>query len=196
MNQSGNNIGNSLEVIEAVKALTGQMTDDLKEIILALGKQMILMSGKTQSSSEAQQMIEDSINSGRAYEKFLELVERQGGDISYIQNTDKFKRAQYVIPVFSEERGALKTVNTEMIGNIAAYLGAGRIKKEDSIDYSAGIVMNQKIGNVVEVGQVLAYIYTNDKNKVEGAVRNLKDAFVLDPKKVAKPKTVLGVVKM
>ena len=196
MNQSGNNIGNSLEVIEAVKALTGQMTDDLKEIILALGTQMILMSGKTQSSSEAQQMIEESINSGRAYEKFLELVERQGGDISYIKNTDKFKRAQYVIPVFAEERGALKTVNTEMIGNIAVYLGAGRIKKEDIIDYSAGIVMNQKIGNVVEVGQVLAYIYTNDKNKVEGAIRNIKDAFVLEQKKVAKPKTVLEVVKM
>lgn len=192
---TGHAIGNSLEVIEAIRALKGEMTDDVKEIILALGVQMILMSGQTQDVSEAQKMIVDAINSGRAYQKFKELVAKQGGDISYIEETDKFPKAKHIIPVFAEERGALKEVDTEMIGNISVYLGAGRTRKEDPIDHAAGIVMNQRIGNVVEVGHVLAYIHTNDESKIDGAVKNLKNAFILDPKRVAKPKTILGIVK-
>ena len=122
--------------------------------------------------------------------KFEELVERQGGDITYISNPEKFEKAKYIIPVAADERGALKTIKTEMIGNISVYVGAGRMKKEDEIDYAAGIEMNQKIGNVVEVGDVLAYIHTNDESKIDGAVRNLKEAFELDPKKVAKTNAV------
>lgn len=188
-------IGNSLEVIEAVRALKGDMPEDIQEIIRTLGTQMILMSGATQDSLEAEKMIVNAINSGRAYEKFKELVAKQGGDISYIESTDKFEKAKYIIPVFAEERGALKEINTEMIGNISVYLGAGRMRKEDEIDHSAGIIMNQRIGNVVEIGQVLAYIHTNDESKIEGALKNMKDAFILDPKKVAKPKTILGIIK-
>ncbi len=192
---TGHAIGNSLEVIEAINALKGEMPEDIKEIILALGTQMILMSGQTQDSSEAEKMIIQTIESGKAYQKFKELVVKQGGDISYIEQTEKFPKAKHIVPVYAEKRGALKEINTEMIGNISVYLGAGRMRKEDPIDYSAGIVMNQRIGNVVEVGQVLAYIHTNDESKIDGAYRNLKDAFILDPKRVAKPKTVLGIVK-
>ena len=172
---TGHAIGNSLEVIEAIRALKGEMTDDVKEIILALGVQMILMSGQTQDINEAQKMIVDSINSGRAYQKFKELVAKQGGDISYIEETDKFPKAKHIIPVFAEERGALKEVDTEMIGNISVYLGAGRTRKEDSIDHSAGIIMNQRIGNVVEVGHVLAYIHTNDESKIDEIKPQLHD---------------------
>lgn len=191
----GNAIGNSLEVIEAVRALKGEMTEDVREIVFALGTQMILMAGKTQSPQEAENMIKEAIITGKAYEKFKELVEKQGGDISYIETTEKFPKAKHIIPVFAEYRGALKTVDTEMIGNISVYLGAGRMRKEDTIDYSAGIIMNQRIGNVVEVGQVLAYVYTNDETKIDGAVKNLKNAFILDPKRVAKLKTILGIIK-
>ena len=188
-------IGNSLEVIEAVRALKGDMPEDIQEIIRTLGTQMILMSGATQDALEAEKMIVDAINSGRAFEKFKELVAKQGGDVSYIESTDKFEKAKYIIPVFAEERGALKEIDTEMIGNISVYLGAGRVRKEDEIDHAAGIIMNQRIGNVVEVGQVLAYIHTNDESKIEGALKNMKDAFILDPKRVAKPKTILGIIK-
>lgn len=191
----GHAIGNSLEIIEAIKALKGDMPEDVREIVFALGIQMILMAGLTANPQEAENMMKEAITSGRAFKKFEELVERQYGDISYVQNTDKFEQAQYKIPVLADYRGALKVVNTEMIGNISVYLGAGRLKKDDKIDYQAGIVMNQRIGNVVEVGQTLAYIYTNDKSKIEGATKNLKDAFILDPKRVAKPKTILGIVK-
>ena len=135
------------------------------------------------------------INSGQALIKFEELVERQGGDITYISNPDKFEKAKHIVPIVATERGALKTIKTEMIGNISVYLGAGRMKKEDTIDHTAGIIMNQKIGNVVEVGDVLAYIHTNDESKIDGAARNLKEAFILDPKRVAKSKPVLGIIK-
>lgn len=191
----GHAIGNSLEVIEAVRALKGDMPEDIQEIIRILGTQMILMAGLTQDSAEAEKMIVDAVNSGKAYEKFKELVQKQGGDISYIENTDKFPKAKHIIPVFAEERGALKSIDTEMIGNISVYLGAGRVRKEDEIDHSAGIIMNQRIGNVVEVGQVLAYLHTNDETKIDGALRNIKNAFELDPKKVAKQKAILGIIK-
>ncbi len=191
----GHAIGNSLEVIEAVRALKGNMPEDIQEIIRTLGIQMILMAGLTQDSAEAEKMIVDAVNSGKAYEKFKELVQKQGGDISYIENTDKFPKAKHIIPVFAEERGALKSIDTEMIGNISVYLGAGRVRKEDEIDHSAGIIMNQRIGNVVEVGQVLAYLHTNDETKIDGALRNIKNAFELDPKKVAKQKAILGIIK-
>ncbi len=191
----GKAIGNSLEIIEAVKALRGEIPEDIKEIVLALGTQMVLMSGTTLNVQEAEKMILNSIYSGKAYEKFKELVKKQGGDVSFIENLDKFPKAKHIIPVLSENRGALKTIDTELIGNVSVYLGAGRMKKEDDIDYSAGIIMNQKIGDVVEFGQALAYIYTNDETKIDGSIKNLKSAFILDPKRVAKPKAVLGIVK-
>ena len=191
----GKAIGNSLEVVEAVRALKGEMTDDVKEIVIALGTQMVLMAGLTVSSIEAESMIREAISSGKAYNKFKELVANQGGDISYIEDTDKFEKAKYIIPVLAEKRGALKTINTEMIGNISVYLGAGRIRKEDKIDPAAGIMMNQRIGDIVEVGQALAYIYTNDESKIDGAVKNMKNAFELDPKRVARPKAILGIIK-
>ena len=188
-------IGNSLEVVEAIKALKGEMPEDVKEIVYALGTQMVLMAGKATSQVQAETMIAEVIDSGQALIKFEELVERQGGDITYISNPDKFEKAKHIIPIVATERGALKTIKTEMIGNISVYLGAGRMRKEDEIDPAAGIVMNQKIGNVVEVGDVLAYIHTNDESKIDGAARNLKEAFILDPKRVAKSKPVLGIIK-
>ncbi len=190
----GNAIGNSLEVIEAARALKGEMTEDVKEIILALGVQMIFMAGLTNDRLKAEMMIADSINSRKAYEKFKELIRKQGGDDSYIENTDRFTKAKYVIPVLSENSGHVKEIKTELIGNISVYLGAGRTKKEDSIDFSAGIMMNKKIGSYVEVGQPLAYVYANDEKKIDGAVKNLKESFVIDSKKVSKPKAILGTI--
>ncbi|MCI8546872.1 MAG: thymidine phosphorylase [Clostridia bacterium] len=192
---TGYAIGNNLEVIEAIKALKGDMPEDIKEIIIALGTQMLFMAGKTTDSNKAKKMIEDAIQSRAAYEKFKELVAKQGGDVSYLEDTDKFQKAKHIIPIYAEERGALRAIDTEMIGNISVYLGAGRMKKEDEIDHAAGIVMNQRIGNVVEVGDIFAYIHTNDESKIEGACRNIKEAFVLDPRKVEKAKTIIALVK-
>lgn len=192
---AGHAIGNTLEIIEAVKALKGEMPEDVREIVYSLGTQMILMAGLTQDEQEAGIMITEAIQSGKAIKKFEELVAKQGGDISYIRDTEKFEKAKYIIPIQADHRGALKKIETEMIGNISVYLGAGRIKKEDKIDFSSGIIVNKRIGDVIEVGQTLAYIHTNDKSKIDGAVKNLRSAFILDPKKVAKPKTILGIIK-
>ena len=191
----GHAVGNSLEVIEAINALRGNMPDDVREIVYALGAQIVMMAGLTQNAIKAEDMIKEIIESGKAYNKFIDLVERQGGDITYITNPEKFPKAKYFIPVLAEYRGALKTIDTEMIGDISVHLGAGRMKKEDKIDHSSGIIVNQRIGNVVEVGQALAYVYTNDESKIDGAVKNLKNAFILDPKRVARPKTILGIIK-
>ncbi len=191
----GNAIGNSLEIIEAIRALKGDMPDDIKEIILELGIQMIFMSGLTQDLIEAGEMIEEAINSGKAYEKFKELVKKQGGDVNCIENTDMFPKSKHIIPVLADNEGYVKQIDAELIGNISVYLGAGRMRKEDEIDYTSGIVMNMKIGDYVEVGQPLAYIHTNDEKKIEGATKNLQNAFVIESKKAPKPKIILGTIK-
>ena len=188
-------VGNSLEIMEVIECLKGNIPEDVKEIILTIGSYIIKLSGNGDNLEENRQKIMTQIENGAALKKFIELVENQGGDISYIENTDKFPRAKHIIPVFAEERGALKSIDTEMIGNISVYLGAGRMRKEDEIDHAAGIMMNQRIGNVVEVGQVLAYLHTNDETKIDGALRNIKNAFELDPKRVAKQKAIIGIIK-
>jgi len=105
------------------------MTDDIKEIVSVIGSYIIKLSGKNDN-------IEANISNGKAYNKFLELVENQGGDISYIEDTGKFEKAKYILPVISEKDGFVERLNGESVGKISVYLGGGRMKKEDEIDYS------------------------------------------------------------
>ena len=134
-------------------------------------------------------LIIDTINSGKALMKFKEMVAAQGGDITYIEEPDAFSKAQYVVPVYSTDAGNIESIDTDMVGSIARYLGAGRMKDDSEIDKTAGIVLEKKIGDYVESGGVLAYIHTNDENKVLGATQNLKTAFNLTNKKVVVPKS-------
>jgi len=133
----GKSVGNSLEIIEAVEALKGNMTDDIKEIILTIGSLIIKLAGKNSSIEENKQMMLENISNGKAYSKFLELVENQGGDVSYIKDTCKFEKAKYILPVISEKNGFVERLDGESVGEISVYLGAGRMKKEDEIDHSA-----------------------------------------------------------
>ncbi len=184
-------IGNQLEVIETVKCLKGDMPEDIKEIVYALGSQMLIMAGKVKKVEEAKNKIDEVISNGKAYEKWKELVQKQGGDISYIEDITKFEKAKHVIPVFSEKEGMVNQIKTEMLGNISVYIGAGRTKKEDKIDYQAGIVVNKKVGDIVKTGEPLAYVHINDESKLDGAVKNMKEAFIITKRKTSKPKVIL-----
>lgn len=191
----GKMVGNTLEVIEAVDALKGNMNEDVKNVVLELGAYILKLDGKENNIEENKKQIEKTIQNGQAYKKFLELVSNQGGDISYIENTDKFEKAKYKIPVIANKDGFIKSLNAEEVGKIASYLGAGRIRKEDSIDYSVGIELLKKVGDKISSGDTLAYIYANDEKKGEKAKELLLETYKISEEKVDKLNDILEIVE-
>ena len=190
----GKNIGNTLEIIEVIKALNGEMEEDVKEVVLELGAYMIKLAGKCDNLTRNKEMIIENIQNGKALEKFKQLVEKQGGDITYIENIEKFEKAKYVLPVISLEDGYVNKMNTEEIGNISVILGAGRIRKEDLIDKSVGIVLEKKVGDKVKKEDILAFVYSNSEKISEEAVARLRKAYYINDEYCDGKKTILGVV--
>ena len=119
----------------------------------------------------------------------------QGGDTSYIEDTTKFSKAKYILPVLADEEGSVQEIDAEKIGSVSVYLGAGRMRKEDKIDYEVGIVLNKKIGDMVKIGESLAFIHVNDEEKAQGAIENVKNAFRISEKKTMRPKMILGSIE-
>ncbi len=187
-------VGNTLEIIETVECLKGNIPEDIKEIITTIGSYIIKLSGKNNDLEENKKMILANIENGKAYNKFLELVKSQNGNIEYIENTEKFEKAKYIIPVISDKDGFVEELNAEKVGVISVSLGAGRVKKEDDIDKAVGIVLNKKIADEVKTGDVLAYIHANDEQKGKEAVEQLKNTYKISEMKVEKEKIILGVI--
>lgn len=190
----GYSVGNTLEVIEAVKALKGDMAEDIKEIILTFGAYMLKMAGKGDNISENKEKIIKEIESGRPYKKFLELVEKQGGDISYIEDLQKFEKAPYIVPVLSDKSGYVEELSAEIIGKTSVSLGAGRMKKEDGIDVRVGIILCKKVADKVAKDEPLAYVHAATIEKAEEAVEKIKEAYKISNKKVKKPKVILEIL--
>lgn len=196
MNQPiGYSIGNSLEVIEAVKALNGNMQDDVKDIILSLGSYMMKLAGKGDDIEQNKKMIMENINNKKALNKFKELIKNQGGDVSYIEDTSKFEKAKYIIPIRSEKMGYIKSMDNEKIGYISSSLGAGRLKKEDKINDKVGIIINKKIGDRVNVGDVLGFIHSDDIEVGNNAVKEMQNCYRFSNEYVEKQKHILGIIK-
>ena len=169
-------VGNTLEIIEAINFLKGKsMPEDLKRIVLEIGSYMIKLAGRGDNIEENKQKMLENINNGLAFNKLKEMVQIQGGDITYLDNIEKFEKAQYIIEVKSNKNGQISEMTAEDIGKLACFLGAGRIKKEDKIDMSVGIVLNKKVNDFVEQDETLATIYANDEEKCKTAVEEIKN---------------------
>ncbi len=164
----GKNIGNALEVKEAIEVLKGEGAEDLKEVCLTLACTIVSLALGIDMAS-AKQKVEIALESGAAYEKFKEFISAQGGDISQIEGTDKLPKAKTVYEVLSPESGYITKMQAETIGSASVILGAGRLTKEDIIDYSAGIILHKKTGDKVEKGDVIAELHTKDENKLKDA---------------------------
>lgn len=167
----GHAVGNTLEVIEAIDVLKGKMMPkDVENIITELGANMLILAGKAKNFDEGKAKILENISNGKAYNKFVELIQKQGGDISYIENTEKFEKAKYIIPIKASKSGKIVSLDAYTVGKMSVYLGAGRIKKEDKIDASVGFVFEKKVGDTVLKDEVLGYIHSNDKEKGENVL--------------------------
>lgn len=187
-------VGNSLEIIEVVECLKGNIPEDIKEIILALGSYIIKLAGHGENLEENRKMLIENIKNGKALEKFKELVENQGGDISYIEDTSEFEKAKYIMPIFAEEDGYVKALDAEKVGVTSVHIGAGRVKKEDDIDKAVGIIVNKKISDSVVKGDILAYVHANDEEKGIIAVEDIKRAYKIVKEKVEKPKYIIDII--
>ena len=188
-------IGNNLEVIEAIKALKGDMPNDVKDVVLELGAYIIKLSGKNDNIEENKKMIMDVIDNSKALNKFKQLVQNQGGDASYIDNVEKFEKAKYVLKVISDKKGYIKTINAETVGKISRNLGAGRIRKEDRIDNSVGIILVKKVSDFVEENDVLAYIYANCEETGKRAVSDLLKNYEIITTKVMKSNSIIDIIE-
>ena len=187
-------VGNNLEIIEAVKALKGDMPEDVKEVVLTLGAYMIRLAKKGDNIVENKEKILKVINNGKAFKKFKELVEKQCGDISYIEDIEKFEKAKYIMPVLSEKSGFVEKLDANIVGQVSVDLGAGRKQKEDIIDNAVGITLVKKISDEVKKGDILAYVHASTPEKATEAVENMQKAYKFTSKKVKKPNTILEVV--
>ena len=188
-------VGNNLEVIEAIEFLKGKMPKDLKEVILELGSYMIKLAGLGDNLEENKIKMLENINNGKAFNKFVEMVKNQGGDEAYLEDTNKFEKAKFVETLKAEKDGYIKEINAEEVGKIACNLGAGRIKKEDKIDYTVGIKLCKKNSERVTEGENLAYIYANNIEKLQIAKQKLKNIIKIDKEKVEQTPTIFGICK-
>ncbi len=191
----GRSVGNSLEVKEAIEALRGNILEDVKHVVLALGSYMLKLSGVEEDLEIAKRMLEENLNNGKAYKKFLELVKNQGGDITYIEDIDNLEETKYIEPVYSEKTGYIYNINAKEIGKLACYLGAGRVTKEDKIDKSVGIELLKKVGDKVSKDEVIAYLHINKPEQLEIAKEKIKEIIKIRKEKQEKLKTIIKVIK-
>ena len=190
----GKAIGNSLEVIEAIEFLKGNMQPDVKEVILTLGAYMIKLADKGEDIEDNKQKMLEQIQNGKAFAKLEQWIQKQGGDISYLENTEKFEKAKYVIPVIADRSGYVKSLDAQEIGKVSMNLGAGRKKKEDNIDFSVGIILEKKTGNKVEKGENIAFVYANNEKLGQEISQDILNAYTIVDEIVEKKQDILKIV--
>ena len=190
----GKTVGNSLEVIEAIEFLKGKMEQDVKEVILELGSYMIKLAGKGENIEENKQKILENIANGKAYEKFKNWISSQGGDISFLENTQNFKKAKYIVPVIAQNNGYVTSLNAQKVGEISMNFGAGRIQKEDTISPEVGIILEKKIGAEVQKGEILAYIHANNEDLANKQAKNLEEVYEIQENKPKLKRNILEII--
>jgi pyrimidine-nucleoside phosphorylase len=172
----GNRIGNALEVVECVEVLQGAGPYDLRELCLELAGWMLHLGGVSRTVAEGRQRSAQLISSGKALEKFLEMIELQGGDPRVVDDAKRLPQAQHTMQVASANSGYLASMQCEQIGTACVILGGGRERKEDSVDPAVGIVLHKKVGDPVATGEPLATIYYNAEARAQRASKLIEQS--------------------
>jgi pyrimidine-nucleoside phosphorylase len=167
MNQPlGNAVGNALEVIEAIETLQGKGPEDFRDHVLEVASYMLMLAERTPDVAAARKLASETLGSGKAFEKFRELVAAQGGDLSYVDHPEKLPAAQWIETVNAPQSGYLSAINARVVGETSVAIGAGREKKGQPIDHAVGFVVYHKVGDYVEQGQPLFTIHANQEDDV------------------------------
>ncbi|MCX6144493.1 MAG: thymidine phosphorylase [Ignavibacteriales bacterium] len=178
----GSTIGNWLEVVESVECLKGSRgkgdaSSDLMEVTHVLSGAMLMLGKKAGTIAEGVALSRASIDNGSAFKKLLEIVAAQGGDVSALENLERYPLPKHAIEVKTMENGYIGGIDTLELGISSITLGAGRARIEDAIDPKAGIVLTKKVGDGVEGGDVLATFYTDKDAAIEPTRERIRDAF-------------------
>lgn len=181
----GRAVGNTLEVMEALDVLKGVGDSDITEISLELAGIMIYMSGIADDLSEGREIASDVLYSGKALDKFRELVKAQGGNSQIIDDYSIFGIARYSRSVEAEDIGYISLLDAETIGKASQLSGAGRVHKEDEIDFQSGIIIYKKLGEQVAEGDKVIEIFSNDEDKLNKAFEIAKNSFKITKEKVS-----------
>ncbi|WP_426392927.1 pyrimidine-nucleoside phosphorylase [Mammaliicoccus sciuri] len=176
----GRAIGNGLEVKEAIDTLKGEGPEDLTELVLTLGSQMVVLAMKAETLDEAREKLLEVIHNGKALEKFKVFLENQGGDGSVVDDVTKLPQAQYTFEVKAETSGYVSHIVADEIGVASMLLGAGRATKDDIIDLAVGLVLNKKVGDKVEAGESLVTIYANQEDVKDVEAKILENITISD----------------
>ena len=191
MNQPlGDSVGTALEVKEAIQLLKGEGPEDMKELVLKLGMEIVRLAGVAGSTLSAKQTVQRHLSDGSALEKFKELVKAQGGDTSYIDHPEKFPAARHIRKLPAPKRGYVHTINAAMIARGVHLLGAGA-EEGGKIDHAVGVSEIKKVGTQVKQGEPLMMIHYNDEAKLEQALEYFKNAYRLAPKRPTPPPLVV-----
>jgi len=184
----GMNVGNALEVIEAVQALRGEADGALLDVSLRLGVQILLSAGAAKTQDEAAAMLRRKLDSGEGLEKLKAMIAAQGGDARIVDDLSLMPQAKEKIELTAPRAGFISGVTTSLIGYAAQSLGAGRIRKEDAIDPAVGLIMKKRIGDYIEKGESWCTLHVNPKSDVDGARALLERAILIeDDRPQAKP---------
>lgn len=186
-------VGNALEVKEAIEVLKGNGPEEVKELCLTLGSQMVYLSGKAQTLKEARTKVENVLANGKALEVFKAFIASQGGNPSIVDDPTLLPQAKFQVEIPATESGYVEKIIANEIGVAAMLLGAGRATKDSEIDLSVGIVLNKKVGDYVEKGEPLATIHSNRENINEIKERIYSNIFISN-QKVEAPSLIKGIV--
>lgn len=187
----GNAIGNAIEIKETIEYLKGADLPDIDAITKALAVNMVLMSKLANTKEEALSMIEDSLVSGKALEYFRSFIEMQGGDSRIIDDYDLLPHTKKTTEIKSEKKGFVKSIDSKSIGYALVGIGAGRKKLDDVINYATGAELFKKVGDKVEVGEVIGYLHCDDASMIDQTIDRIKNSYSITSEKVAKEKIIL-----
>ena len=190
----GHAVGNSLEVKEAIDTLHGHGPKDFQDLCYQSGAIMLEQAGIVKNEEEGLKMLHKVVEDGSAFEKLRQMVIAQGGDVSYIDHPEKFPLSKNIVEVKTSKAGYIKHIVALEIGESAMRLGAGRETFDDVIDMSAGIVLNKKVGDKVEKGEILCVVHTN-KEEFDSILKDIENAFDIVNEFVPYPPTVHDYIK-
>ena len=190
----GKMVGNNLEVVEAIETLKGRGPEDLIEVVVEIASTMLYLA-QIGTKEECMKKVKRVIADGSALEKLKLMVERQGGDGSYIENPDQFEKAIYQHEIIANNSGYIGKMNTEECGKAAVLLGAGREVKDDPIDMTAGIQFNKKTGDAVKQGDIVAIAYSSSKEKLQQGVKKISDIYDIVDKRPQVVPEIIGYIE-
>ncbi len=185
----GEYAGLRCEIIEAINCLRGDGPDDVMELTLELCANILIQSGTSKNKSEAKKILLKNINNGKALEKFEGMITAQGGDLNDIYSKNKF--AKYHVKIKSGKTGYIESINTEKIGWALVEMGCGKKVMNDTLDHSAGIKHNYRVGHKIYKGDTICELFGSNKTKLKNAKVLLTESFTTSEEKIEHEKLII-----